>query len=691
MEFRARTAKAARFRRGIALYGLMAVALLMSLPSPALGQLNENCTVSVLNRNTQVRPDGTWILTNLPVNQGRVRARATCTFNGLTRFGQSELFTVPLNGSVTLQPIIFGPVTPIPDSLVLTASTTTLGHVGATAQLTVTARYADGSTADVTSGATGTNYTSSNPAVATVSADGVVQAVSGGAALITAFNEGTAGTVSLRAGIAPTISITTPISGATVVEGATIPVTVTTSGTVAFVKFLVNGQVQFTSNRAPYQFNFTVPLGASGVVLGAQADDGQGDIGVAPDVTVNVIPDPLTTVTGRVVDSSGIALSGATVTTVGNHQAVTALDGSFSIPGVPTARGNIVASAQFTLPSGQILNGSSSPVAPVLGGITNVGIITVVGASFDPNFGTKVAACDDCFVQRTLPFPFPFFGTNRTVAFVSNNGNIGFNFGDFRFTENIPGFPNQPRIAAFWDDLIAGSGNTFPESGLYVNDQLPGEFVVTYLREQQFCCSGDNTIQLTLFADGRIQFAYHGVTTVHALVGITAGAGSPQQQVNFRANPTFSFNGPATVLQLFTGTTPFDLDNGFVVWTPNGGGGYDVRTITSGASTGTGVVSGVAQNPQGIIANAEVEVTSSADLSFRGQANTDGQGRFQVTGVPYGGVTVTVRKGDQIVAQGAGVLQDTDDVTAQGTERTATVELQATGPVFTPVKNAPGR
>jgi hypothetical protein len=686
MEFHRRTAKA-RFWKGICSYGLIAAALLLLLPDAALGQLNESCTVSVLNRNTQVRHDGTWVLTNLPVNQGRVRARAICTFSGISRFGQSDLFTVPLNGSVTLQPIIFGPVTPIPDSLIVTASTTNLDHVGAFAQLTATARYSNGLTADVTSSSTGTNYSSSNPAVAMVSADGVVQAVSGGAALITAFNEGTAGTISLRAGIAPTISITAPISGATVVEGATIPVTVTTSGTVAFVKFLVNGQVQFTSARTPYQFNFFVPLGASAEVLGAQADDGQGDIGAAPDVTVNVIPDPLTTVIGRVVDSSGIALVGATVATVANHQTSTGADGSFSISSVPTARGNIIASAQFTLPSGQILNGSSASVAPVLSGITDVGTITVVQASFDTAYGTKLVACDDCVVQRTLPFPFRFFGADRNTAFVSNNGNIGFNFSDGSYTENIPGFPNQPRIAAFWMDLIAGRGATFPESGLYVNDQLPGRFVVTWLRQQEYCCFGDNTIQLTLFADGRIQFAYHGVTTFHALVGITAGPGSPLQQVNFRANPTLSFNGSATVLELFTSSNHFDLDSGFIVWTPNGGGGYGIRAITSGAA-GTGVVTGVAQNPQGIIPNAEVEITSSVDLSFRGLANSDAQGRFQVSGVPYGGVTVTVRIGDQIVARGAGVLQDTDDVTTQTVPSTATVDLPATGPVFTPVKPA---
>lgn len=665
---------------------ILSIVFLSALPGFA--QLNENCTVSVLNRNISVSPAGTWIVTNIPVNQGRVRARATCIFSGLTRAGQSDLFTVPLNGSVTLQPVIFGPVTPIPDSLQLTAPTTNFGSIGATTQLTVTARYTDGSTANVAAGSIGTNYTTSNAAVATVSTDGLVRAVAGGTALITAFNEGTAGTISIHAGIAPTINITSPINGSTVVEGATVPVTVTTSGTVAFVKFLINGQVQFTATQAPYQFNFTVPLGVPGVLLGAQADDGQGDIGIAPNITIGVIPDPLTTVTGRVVDTTSTALSGALVTTIGNHQGTTAPDGSFNIPGVPTARGNIIASAQFTQPNGQTLTGSSPATPPVLGGVTNVGTITLTQANFETNFGTKLVACDDCFSQRTLPFPFPFFGTNRTTAFVSNNGNIGFNFGDGTFTENIPGFANQPRIAAFWMDLIAGQGATFPESGLYVNDQLPGRFVVTWLRQQEFCCIGDNTIQLTLFSDGRFQFAYHGVTTVHALVGITSGPGAPLQQVDFRANPVFSFNGPATVLQLYTTISRFNLDNGFITWTPSGSG-YSVRTITSLGPTSTGAVSGAAINPQGVIANAEVTVTSSTDLAFLGMTNTDSQGRYRVTAVPYGGITVTVRKSGQVVAQTSGVLKESDAVGLASAQSTSTLELQATGPVFTPVKNTP--
>src|SRR5438477_1746817 len=99
-------------------------------------QLNENCTVSVLNRNVRVQTNGTWVLPNIPANQGRVRARAICTQNGVTQQGQSSLFTVSANGSVdVLPPITFGTIIPIPQSLTVTAPTTTLNQNVTTTQL----------------------------------------------------------------------------------------------------------------------------------------------------------------------------------------------------------------------------------------------------------------------------------------------------------------------------------------------------------------------------------------------------------------------------------------------------------------------------------------------------------------------------------------------------------------------------
>jgi hypothetical protein len=172
------------------------------VPATALAQapqkLNENCIVSVLNRNTRVRPDGTWVLPNIPANFGLVRARASCIFDGQTVSGESSPFLISPNGSIDVPPIILGPTTPIPLSLTVTTPTPQLGQIGQTAQLTASARYPDGSIRDVAAAGTGTKYVVSNPAIATVTADGLVTALASGTALVQATHEGTAGFVSVR-------------------------------------------------------------------------------------------------------------------------------------------------------------------------------------------------------------------------------------------------------------------------------------------------------------------------------------------------------------------------------------------------------------------------------------------------------------------------------------------------------------
>jgi hypothetical protein len=173
-------------------WGLIAAAL------PACAQLNENCVVSVLNRNVSVKPDGTWVLPNIPANFGQVRARATCVNNGVTQSGQSDLFALPANGSVTLPPIQLGNTTPIPTALNIHTPITTLTTTGAVAQLNVTAAFADGTGADVTASGTGTAYTISNPFIATITPEGLVTAVHTGNVVVQATNEGTSALLSIR-------------------------------------------------------------------------------------------------------------------------------------------------------------------------------------------------------------------------------------------------------------------------------------------------------------------------------------------------------------------------------------------------------------------------------------------------------------------------------------------------------------
>jgi hypothetical protein len=157
-------------------------------------ELNENCTISILNRSVPVDPDGGWVLPNVPTNVGMVRARATCVENGVTRSGQSDYFIVPPNGTVRVPDIrLDQPMAPIPARIALNASTTQLGNVGATVQVAAIATYADGTSRSLSLAAQGTNWFTSNPLIATVSPDGLVTATGTGNVLISAMNEGALG------------------------------------------------------------------------------------------------------------------------------------------------------------------------------------------------------------------------------------------------------------------------------------------------------------------------------------------------------------------------------------------------------------------------------------------------------------------------------------------------------------------
>ena len=160
--------------------------------------LDETCLVSALNRSARVREDGSWVLPNVPSNFGQIRVRATCLDGGVSRSGQSGFFTLPFGGVARVADIAFDSPQQIPSTLSIASPVAVLNAVGETVALLVTATFADGSTGDATPSASGTNYRSSNPATATVSADGLVSAVASGTVLISATNEGALALLQLR-------------------------------------------------------------------------------------------------------------------------------------------------------------------------------------------------------------------------------------------------------------------------------------------------------------------------------------------------------------------------------------------------------------------------------------------------------------------------------------------------------------
>jgi hypothetical protein len=496
-------------------------------------------------------------------------------------------------------------------------------------------------------------------------------------------------------GIPPTAVITAPITGAAVVQGQTLPIIVNASDdiAVAAVNFLVNGQVVFTSTASPYQYNFSVPQTLGPLTIGANAVDFGGNVGTAQNVTVNVIPDPGTTVTGTVVDTNHNPVAGATVTTAGGLSGTTQADGTFSIPDVPTVSITIVVNATETV-NGVSLRGTSIAVPPVRAGTTNVGTIIISQAIFETNLGTLVATCDDCFVPVTLPFPFTYFGRTYNTLSVNNNGNLTLNSGDSTYTPTIGGFAAQPRIGAFWDDLIACAG--LPNDGLYVNTTIPGEVVITWNHQQIYYCVGDDTIQAILYSDGRIQFAYNGITTIAGstsngvIVGITPGGNLPVTQVDYVSNPSFTINAQASVLEQFvSGVNAFNLDGDFILYTPNGAGGYTVQLVPAAPVSTTPTTNAralarptIARRPNAIAAGAgltvqgtaydaqgnplpgvQISLTCSLAMSYSGLATTDANGHYTISGVPYGGISVTALQGSTQVSIGGAVVQSGSSIT----------------------------
>ncbi|MEM7408858.1 MAG: FG-GAP-like repeat-containing protein [Myxococcota bacterium] len=183
--------------RGWVSRALIGCSLVASNAALAQVALDEDCTVSVLNRSARVQADGTWRVDNVPSNFGPVRARVNCARNGTTERGYSEPVVLE-EGVSTGFANVFTSVqaTPVPERLRVTAPSVTLITAGETTQLLVEAVLPGGSEVDVTL-ASEVQYRSTNDSIATVSPDGLVTAVASGRSLISVLYQGALGILAL--------------------------------------------------------------------------------------------------------------------------------------------------------------------------------------------------------------------------------------------------------------------------------------------------------------------------------------------------------------------------------------------------------------------------------------------------------------------------------------------------------------
>ncbi len=173
----------------------------------------------------------------------------------------------------------------------------------------------------------------------------------------------------------PTVVITSPAEGTTVIEGTQLTLTAeaTDNIQVSQIVWSLNGIAESPLSSSPYLDVVTVSTGVTSLTIQATASDNLGRTGTATR-TIAVRPDPGTTVVGRIIDTIRRPFAGATVTAFGQFTAQSRADGTFSIPVVPTIRGRISVVAEAHAGT-TTLQGKSLTFAPVSGGITDVGTI----------------------------------------------------------------------------------------------------------------------------------------------------------------------------------------------------------------------------------------------------------------------------------------------------------------------------
>lgn len=208
----------------------------------------------------------------------------------------------------------------------------------------------------------------------------------------------------------PSVNITNPTEGTVLVQGQSILLAADASDDegITRVRFVADGNEIASLFTSPYETSYTVPTDISSLTIEARATDTVDRTSTATR-TFSVIPDPNTTVTGRVLTTVGQPVVGANVTVFGNFTAQTGADGTFAIPNVPTVRGDIVAKAVATL-DGTASANASVPVAPVSGATTNTGDIRLSIAPTAPTviasgyFGTRD---ENVFVGQDLFVAYP--------------------------------------------------------------------------------------------------------------------------------------------------------------------------------------------------------------------------------------------------------------------------------------------
>ena len=299
-------------------------------------------------------------------------------------------------------------VTTVPVAAVAVTPASPSVQVGQTAQLTATPQDANG---NPLSGRTVT-WTSSNQAVATVNATGLVTGAAAGAATITATSEGKSGTAAVTVTPVPVASVAVTPASASIQTGGTIQLTATpkdangkplTGRTVAWTS--ANGAVATVSTSGLVT---GVATGTTTITATSEGQSGTSSVAVsnAPVASVDVSPAAASLqvsqtlqLTATPKDANGGPLSGRAVTWASSNTAAATVGGSGLVTAVGAGAATITATSEgqsgassITVTNVPVASVAVSPAtASVAAGLTVQLTATPKDANGNPLSGRAVA------------------------------------------------------------------------------------------------------------------------------------------------------------------------------------------------------------------------------------------------------------------------------------------------------------
>ena len=339
-----------------------------------------------------------------------------------------------VDGLTSTAPIaVTATVTPVANVAVTVATPTII--VGASTQATATVHDASG---NLLTGRTAT-WSSSNAAVATVSADGHVTAVAPGTASITATSEGQSGSATLTVTPAPQVAVATvsvSLTASTLVAGTTTQATAVARDASGNV--LTGRPVSWsTSDPATATIDATtgvVTANRAGAVLVTATVDGQTGNATLTVTAASAPPPPppppasvatvgvslsaasinvgaTTQATATTKDASGNVLTGRTIVWSSSNTSVAAVDGSSGVvTAVAVGTASIVATSEGKTGSATVTVTTAAPVPVATVSVSLAASSLVAGAT------TQATATARDASGNVL--------TGRTVAWSSSNTSV---------------------------------------------------------------------------------------------------------------------------------------------------------------------------------------------------------------------------------------------------------------------------